>query len=210
MRWQGDPIRVTQAFMGNSRRCGSSMSWSSLNGGGMDELVLCASVPRRSGSHGHDASITSRCAAGRWRSLSGSGRCRPRCWAGVSPRLRTRLSHFSALHPPSSAHNPTALHYATIGKLAARAHGVFTDHAQTRGSSAFHRASSGVKRTLSSAVRRTRRTKRAARSAWPASISVIHNGIDITPAGGRATRCAPSSALAWTCSSASCPPRSTR
>ncbi|WP_437744753.1 glycosyltransferase family 4 protein [Sorangium sp. So ce302] len=153
---------------------------SSLNGGGMEHFVLrLAEAQRR---HGHDASIL----ALRGGPLAELARQRTLPTTVLGGRLPTRLAHAALSFARSRphvvhAHNPTALHYATIGKLLTRARLVFTDHAQTRG---IIRVPSRFEwRETDAVVGCSQDTADKSGAVGVASnISVIHNGIDITPA----------------------------
>ncbi|MDC0682805.1 glycosyltransferase family 4 protein [Sorangium atrum] len=153
---------------------------SSLNGGGMEHFVLrLAEAQRR---HGHDASIL----ALRGGPLAELARQRTLPTTVLGGRLPKRLAHAALSFGRSRphvvhAHNPTALHYATIGKLLTRARLVFTDHAQTRG---IIRVPSRFEwRETDAVVGCSQDTANKSGAVGVASnISVIHNGIDITPA----------------------------
>ncbi|WP_437877474.1 glycosyltransferase family 4 protein [Sorangium sp. So ce513] len=153
---------------------------SSLNGGGMEHFVLrLAEAQRR---HGHDASIL----ALRGGPLEDLARQRALPVTVLRGRLPARVAlaalAFARARPHViHAHNPTSLHYATIGKLLARARLVFTDHAQTRG---IIRVPSRFEwRETDAVVGCSQDTANKSGAVGIASnISVIHNGIDITPA----------------------------
>ncbi|WP_437336729.1 glycosyltransferase family 4 protein [Sorangium sp. So ce394] len=153
---------------------------SSLNGGGMEHFVLrLAEAQRR---HGHDASIL----ALRGGPLADLARQRALPATVLGGRLPARAAHaalaFARARPHViHAHNPTALHYATVGKLLTRARLVFTDHAQTRG---IIRVPSRFEwRATDAVVGCSQDTADKSGAVGVAgNISVIHNGIDITPA----------------------------
>ncbi|KYG06787.1 glycosyltransferase [Sorangium cellulosum] len=153
---------------------------SSLNGGGMEHFVLrLAEAQRR---HGHDASIL----ALRGGPLADLARQRALPATVLGGRLPARVAHaalaFARARPHViHAHNPTALHYATVGKLLTRARLVFTDHAQTRG---IIRVPSRFEwRATDAVVGCSQDTADKSGAVGVAgNISVIHNGIDITPA----------------------------
>ncbi|WP_438027733.1 glycosyltransferase family 4 protein [Sorangium sp. So ce233] len=153
---------------------------SSLNGGGMEHFVLrLAEAQRR---HGHDASIL----ALRGGPLEDLARQRALPLTVLRGRLPSRVAHtalaFARRRPHIiHAHNPTSLHYATVGKLLTRARLVFTDHAQTRG---IIRVPSRFEwRETDAVVGCSQDTADKSGAVGVASnISVIHNGIDITPA----------------------------
>ncbi|KYF96441.1 glycosyltransferase [Sorangium cellulosum] len=153
---------------------------SSLNGGGMEHFVLrLAEAQRR---HGHDASIL----ALRGGPLADLARQRALPATVLGGRLPARAAQaalaFARARPHViHAHNPTALHYATVGKLLTRARLVFTDHAQTRG---IIRVPSRFEwRATDAVVGCSQDTADKSGAVGVAgNISVIHNGIDITPA----------------------------
>lgn len=153
---------------------------SSLNGGGMEHFVLrLAEAQRR---HGHDASIL----ALRGGPLEDLARQRALPVTVLRGRLPARAAlaalAFGRARPHIiHAHNPTSLHYATVGKLLTRARLVFTDHAQTRG---IIRVPSRFEwRETDAVVGCSQDTADKSGAVGVASnISVIHNGIDITPA----------------------------
>ncbi|WP_437735597.1 glycosyltransferase family 4 protein [Sorangium sp. So ce1335] len=153
---------------------------SSLNGGGMEHFVLrLAEAQRR---HGHDASIL----ALRGGPLEDLARQRALPVTVLRGRLAARGAHaalaFARARPHVlHAHNPTSLHYATVGKLLTRARLVFTDHAQTRG---IIRVPSRFEwRETDAVVGCSQDTANKSGAVGVAgNISVIHNGIDITPA----------------------------
>ncbi|WP_438018722.1 glycosyltransferase family 4 protein [Sorangium sp. So ce315] len=153
---------------------------SSLNGGGMEHFVLrLAEAQRR---HGHDASIL----ALRGGPLEDLARQRALPVTVLRGRLPARAAlaalAFARARPHIiHAHNPTSLHYATVGKLLTRARLVFTDHAQTRG---IIRVPSRFEwRETDAVVGCSQDTADKSGAVGVASnISVIHNGIDITPA----------------------------
>ncbi|WP_433934354.1 glycosyltransferase family 4 protein [Sorangium cellulosum] len=153
---------------------------SSLNGGGMEHFVLrLAEAQRR---HGHDASIL----ALRGGPLEDLARQRALPLTVLRGGLAARVAHtalaFGRRRPHIiHAHNPTSLHYATVGKLLTRARLVFTDHAQTRG---IIRVPSRFEwRETDAVVGCSQDTADKSGAVGVASnISVIHNGIDITPA----------------------------
>ncbi|WP_437929396.1 glycosyltransferase family 4 protein [Sorangium sp. So ce291] len=153
---------------------------SSLNGGGMEHFVLrLAEAQRR---HGHDASIL----ALRGGPLEELARQRALPVTVLRGRLPARVAQgalaFARRRPHIiHAHNPTSLHYATVGKLLTRARLVFTDHAQTRG---IIRVPSRFEwRETDAVVGCSQDTADKSGAVGVASnISVIHNGIDITPA----------------------------
>ncbi|WP_437690935.1 glycosyltransferase family 4 protein [Sorangium sp. So ce176] len=153
---------------------------SSLNGGGMEHFVLrLAEAQRR---HGHDASIL----ALRGGPLEDLARQRALPLTVLRGGLPARVAHtalaFARRRPHIiHAHNPTSLHYATVGKLLTRARLVFTDHAQTRG---IIRVPSRFEwRETDAVVGCSQDTADKSGATGVASnISVIHNGIDITPA----------------------------
>ncbi|WP_437289416.1 glycosyltransferase family 4 protein [Sorangium sp. So ce406] len=153
---------------------------SSLNGGGMEHFVLrLAEAQRR---HGHDASIL----ALRGGPLEDLARQRALPLTVLRGGLAARAAHtalaFARRRPHIiHAHNPTSLHYATVGKLLTRARLVFTDHAQTRG---IIRVPSRFEwRETDAVVGCSQDTADKSGAVGVASnISVIHNGIDITPA----------------------------
>ncbi|KYF52162.1 glycosyltransferase [Sorangium cellulosum] len=153
---------------------------SSLNGGGMEHFVLrLAEAQRR---HGHDASIL----ALRGGPLEDLARQRALQVTVLRGRLPARVGlaalAFARARPHIiHAHNPTSLHYATVGKLLTRARLVFTDHAQTRG---IIRVPSRFEwRETDAVVGCSQDTADKSGAVGIASnISVIHNGIDITPA----------------------------
>ncbi|WP_437782589.1 glycosyltransferase family 4 protein [Sorangium sp. So ce1097] len=153
---------------------------SSLNGGGMEHFVLrLAEAQRR---HGHDASIL----ALRGGPLEDLARQRALPVTVLRGRLPARVGLAALAFARSRphiihAHNPTSLHYATVGKLLTRARLVFTDHAQTRG---IIRVPSRFEwRETDAVVGCSQDTADKSGAVGVASnISVIHNGIDITPA----------------------------
>ncbi|AUX29734.1 MULTISPECIES: glycosyltransferase family 4 protein [Sorangium] len=153
---------------------------SSLNGGGMEHFVLrLAEAQRR---HGHDASIL----ALRGGPLADLARQRALPATVLGGRLPARVADaalaFARARPHViHAHNPTALHYATVGKLLTRARLVFTDHAQTRG---IIRIPSRFEwRATDAVVGCSQDTADKSGAVGVAgNISVIHNGIDIAPA----------------------------
>lgn len=152
---------------------------SSLNGGGMEHFVLrLAEAQRR---HGHDASII----ALRGGPLEDLARQRALPTTVLRGRMATRVAQaalaFARRRPQViHAHNPTSLHYATVGKLLTRARLVFTDHAQTRG---IIRVPSRFEwRATDAVVGCSQDTANKSGAVGVArNISVIHNGIDITP-----------------------------
>ncbi|WP_437578806.1 glycosyltransferase family 4 protein [Sorangium sp. So ce887] len=153
---------------------------SSLNGGGMEHFVLrLAEAQRR---HGHEASIL----ALRGGPLAELARQRALPVTVLGGRLPARVAHAALAFARSRpqvihAHNPTALHYATVGKVLTRARLVFTDHAQTRG---IIRVPSRFEwRATDAVVGCSQDTADKSGAVGVAgNISVIHNGIDITPA----------------------------
>lgn len=158
---------------------------SSLNGGGMEHFVLrLAEAQRR---HGHDASILAlrggpleELARQRGLPLTVLGGPKlPRVARGVAAMVSRRPD---VIH----AHNPTSLHYATLGKLLTRARLVFTDHAQTRG--IIRVPSSFEWRQTDAVVGCSQDTAdKSGAVGVAANISAIHNGIDITN-GSRRSR----------------------
>ncbi|RJP77252.1 MAG: glycosyltransferase family 1 protein [Desulfobacteraceae bacterium] len=79
------------------------------------------------------------------------------------------------------AHNPTVLHYATIGKIVSGAKLIMTDHAQTRG---IARIPSAIERRLTDRVIAVSEhtAKDSSRFGFTGEIEVIHNGVDFKPA----------------------------
>lgn len=102
--------------------------------------------------------------------------------AGKAARIAHCAAHF-ALHRPEvvHCHNPTALHYAAIAKLAARARLVFTDHAQTKGivrvGSAFEWRLVDAYASVSAETAR-----HAGDIGYHGPTEVVHNGVDFAPA----------------------------
>ncbi|MGK4006950.1 glycosyltransferase family 4 protein [Sorangium sp. So ce1036] len=152
---------------------------SSLNGGGMEHFVLrLAEAQRR---HGHDASVL----ALNGGPLEDLARQRALPVTVLRGRVLARVARASlafARRRPHviHAHNPTSLHYATVGKLLTRARLVFTDHAQTRG---IIRVPSRFEwREADAVVGCSQDTANKSGAVGVArNISVIHNGIDIAP-----------------------------
>lgn len=153
---------------------------SSLNGGGMEHFVLRLVEAQR--RHGHDASIL----ALRGGPLEELARQRGLPTTVLDgPKLkrvaRTAMAFAMARPDIIHAHNPTSLHYATVGKLLTRARLVFTDHAQTRG---IIRVPTRFEwRETDAVVGCSQDTADKSGAVGVArNISVIHNGIDIAPA----------------------------
>jgi glycosyltransferase involved in cell wall biosynthesis len=152
---------------------------SSLQGGGMEHFVLRLVQTQR--RHGHDASIL----ALRPGPLEEHARERDLPATVLQGNKIERLARsavaFGVARPQIiHAHNPTSVHYATLGKLMTRARLVYTDHAQTRG---IIRVPSRFEwRQCDAVVGCSKDTAdRCGAAGVVSDISVIHNGIDIAP-----------------------------
>jgi L-malate glycosyltransferase len=152
---------------------------SSLNGGGMEHFVLRLVETQR--RHGHDASVLA-LRGGPLEELSRQRGLPLTVLGGPKlPRVaRGALSLVSRRPQIIHAHNPTSLHYATLGKLLTRARLVFTDHAQTRG---IIRVPTRFEWLQTDAVVGCSQdtADKSGAVGVARNISAIHNGIDITP-----------------------------
>lgn len=153
---------------------------SSMRVGGMEQLVVRFTESQR--NMGHDARVvalqggpllnTAR-ESGLPVQVLGGKRTLLRVIRGAAAlaRLRPDIIH---------AHNPTSLHYAVLGKLVSRARVVMTDHAQTKG---IQRVASVREQRLTDAVVAVSNdtAMKASVRGRAIPLSVIHNGIDLTP-----------------------------
>ncbi|HSN96781.1 MAG TPA: glycosyltransferase family 4 protein [Candidatus Nanopelagicales bacterium] len=153
---------------------------SSLHGGGMEHFVLRLVETQR--GQGHDASIL----ALRSGPLEGMARDRGLPTTVLQGNKIERIARagiaFGVTRPHIiHAHNPTSLHYATVGKLLGRARLVYTDHAQTRG---IIRVPSQYEwRQCDAVIGCSKDTAdRCGAVGIVHPIHVIHNGIEIKPA----------------------------
>jgi glycosyltransferase involved in cell wall biosynthesis len=153
---------------------------SSLQGGGMEHFVLRLVETQR--RHGHDASILALRPGPLEDLAKGRGLPATVLQGNKIERLARSALAFGVARPQIiHAHNPTSLHYATLGKLMTRARLVYTDHAQTRG---IIRVPSRFEwRQCDAVVGCSKDTAdRCGAVGVVGDISVIHNGIDIAPA----------------------------
>jgi len=153
---------------------------SSLQGGGMEHFVLRLVETQR--RQGHDVSIV----ALRPGPLEDIARERGLPTTVLQGNKIERLARaglaFGKARPQIiHAHNPTSLHYATVGKLLTRSRLVYTDHAQTRG---IVRVPSHYEwRQADAVVGCSKDTAdRCGAVGIVKEVLVIHNGIDIAPA----------------------------
>ena len=106
---------------------------SSLQGGGMEQFVLRLAESQR--LRGHDASVVA-ITPGPLLEIARQKAVPTVVLHGERPaeRIGHCAAHFAIYRPDIvHCHNPTALHYATVAKIASRGRLVFTDHAQTKG-----------------------------------------------------------------------------
>ncbi|MFT3766064.1 MAG: glycosyltransferase family 4 protein [Minicystis sp.] len=153
---------------------------STLLGGGMEHFALrLAEAQRRIG---HDASILS-VYSGPVHDLAREAGV-PVTIIGERPkpvRLLKTAASFARRRPTLiHAHNPTSMHYASIGKLVTGARLVVTDHTQTRG---VVRVASGAEWALTDAVVAVSRytADQSHTIGAPGVVDVIYNGITIEP-----------------------------
>lgn len=152
---------------------------SSLNGGGMEHFVLRLVEAQR--WHGHEASVLA-LRGGPLEELARQRGLPTTVLDGSKLERVARTAMAFAMARPDvvHAHNPTSLHYATLGKLLTRARLVFTDHAQTRG---IIRVPTRFEwRETDAVVGCSQDTADKSGAVGVArNISAIHNGIDIVP-----------------------------
>jgi hypothetical protein len=101
---------------------------------------------------------------------------------GKAGRLAHCAAHF-AWHRPDvvHCHNPTALHYSTIAKLAGRTRLVFTDHAQTKG---IVRVGTPIEWQFVDAYASVsgETARHCGDIGYTGKPEVVHNGVDFAPA----------------------------
>jgi glycosyltransferase involved in cell wall biosynthesis len=154
---------------------------STLEGGGMEQFVLrLAEAQRR---RGHDAAVV--CVK--------SGPLEPIARQKGIPltvldhpkkavRVARCAAHFALARPEViHCHNPTALQYAAVGRVAAWARLVFTDHAQTKG---IVRVGSKAEWALVDAYASVsgETARHASDIGYQGPTEVVHNGVDFAPA----------------------------
>jgi glycosyltransferase involved in cell wall biosynthesis len=155
---------------------------SSLAGGGLEHFVLrLAEAQRR---RGHDASVVS-IKDGPLLDVARAKRVPVTVLRGARKERRVlhAAAHFAWERPDIvHAHNPTALQYGTIGKLAGGGRLVVTDHAQTKG---IVRVGTAFEWRLADAVASVSAdtARHASDIGYMGVPEVVYNGIDFTPAG---------------------------
>jgi glycosyltransferase involved in cell wall biosynthesis len=153
---------------------------SSLAGGGLEHFVLrLAEAQRR---RGHDASVLS-VKGGPLLEVARDRRVPVTVLAGPTRERRVlqAIAHFAWRRPAVvHAHNPTALQYGAIGKLAGGARLVVTDHAQTKG---IVRVGSAFEWRLADAVAAVSgdTARHAIDIGYKGAPEVVYNGVDFTP-----------------------------
>jgi glycosyltransferase involved in cell wall biosynthesis len=154
---------------------------SSLQGGGMEHFVLRLAESQR--RRGHDAAVVA-ITGGPLLDIARQKGVPTTVLrgAGKGARVAHAAAHF-ALHRPRivHCHNPTSLHYATVGKLACGACLVFTDHAQTKG---IVRVPSQLEWRLVDAYASVsaETARHAIDIGYRGNPDVVHNGIEVKPA----------------------------
>lgn len=154
---------------------------SSLEGGGMEQFVL--RLAEAQGKRGHDASVV--CVkAGPLAEVA--RRMGVRVTILEHPRKAVRVArcaaHFALARPEViHCHNPTALQYAAVARVAARSRLVFTDHAQTKG---IVRVGTKAEWALVDAFASVsgETARHAADIGYHGVAEVVHNGVDFAPA----------------------------
>jgi L-malate glycosyltransferase len=153
---------------------------SSLAGGGLEHFVLrLAEAQRR---RGHDASVLS-IKGGPLLEVARDKGVPVTVLAGPTRERRVlQAAAFFARRRPSivHAHNPTALQYGAIGKLAGGGRLVVTDHAQTKG---IVRVGTAFEWRLADAVAAVSgdTARHAGDIGYGGVPEVVYNGIDFTP-----------------------------
>jgi glycosyltransferase involved in cell wall biosynthesis len=164
----GLPLRITHTVSG-------------LQGGGMEQFVLRLAESQI--KRGHDASVVA-ITGGPLLEIA-THKAVPTLvlrGAGKAARIARCAAHFAMLRPDVvHCHNPTALHYATIAKLASRARLVFTDHAQTKG---IIRVGTPLEWALVDGYASVsgETARHCGDIGYRGTPDVVHNGVDFAPA----------------------------
>ncbi|MFT3767014.1 MAG: glycosyltransferase family 4 protein [Minicystis sp.] len=154
---------------------------SSLQGGGMEQFVLRLAESQR--KRGHDASVVA-LTKGPLLEIARQKGVPTTVLFGTraAERIGHCAAHFALYRPDIvHCHNPTALHYATVAKLASRARLVFTDHAQTKG---IIRVGSELEWPLVDAYASVsgETAKHCGDIGYRGTPEVVHNGVEFAPA----------------------------
>ncbi|APR82234.1 Glycosyltransferase [Minicystis rosea] len=154
---------------------------SSLQGGGMEQFVLRLAESQR--ACGHEASVVA-ITGGPLLDIARQKAVPTVVLHGerAAERIGHCAAHFAIYRPDIvHCHNPTALHYAAVAKIASRGRLVFTDHAQTKG---IIRMGSAFEWPLVDAFAAVsgETAKHCGDIGYRGTPEVVHNGVSFAPA----------------------------